>query len=163
MVRNEDKSVQIVKHPRLVSAVEAFGITIFAFFTIIGFLNVTLSVEPRYVWTLSALLTLITFVSLYTLILGFRGLVLNRRLRFAAAIIPILLILFDGGAMLTVLLNGPIGPFGGAVEGISGPLTDGLLPLIPWPVSFVIGVLVAAILIHALFKTLTKPNGASSE
>ena len=142
-----------MKRPRLVSAIEAFGVTVFAYFTIFGLLNISFSLSSNSILTLSAFISILTFISLYVLLLGFKDLLPKRRVMFPAAILPSLLIAFEAGAIITILINGPSSPFGGAVDGISGPLTNGLLPMVPWPLSFSFGVLAAAGLIYYMVRS----------
>ena len=150
-----------MKRPRTISAVEAIGITGFGVFTIIGLINAVWPQQSSLKTTLIVVLSISTLVSIYIVLASFRGVIKSKVALWTAAILPSVLILLEAGAIITVLANGANSPFGGALEGISGPLVGGLVPFIPWPASFVIGASLGGLLIYWISRPI--PNSEIRE
>ncbi len=159
MQSNQNTPNEPIKRPRLVSAIEAFGVSLFGYFTIFAVLDFVWSGNLMVTMGGAGLLTILLFVCIYILCLGLRGFVENRRLMIWAAVFPSALVIVEAAWIMTVLINGENSPLGGALEGISGPLTNGLLPVLPWPVSFAIGAVLGMGLIYWLATMPNKKSG----
>ena len=139
-----------IQSPHLIAAVEGLTVALFALWVPVGFLNPILPGAISIKFVIAGLCTVLCAVSVYVICAYFHTHGRYRKWLPMAAIMPCTLMLAAGGMLATVILSGPNGPWGSAVEGIRGPLTNGLFPALPWQVSFLVGTTLAVALVYWL-------------
>ncbi|MEM1191934.1 MAG: hypothetical protein AAGH42_00920 [Pseudomonadota bacterium] len=140
--------------PRLQAAVEAVYLTCFAVFTPIGVVRHAAIDLTAVSVSMIALVALATLVSFYRVLCALHGHPVPRRWVMLACFLPALHILAEAGMISSILINGRHSPFGGGLDGTSGPLTNGLVASLPWPIGFSIGIVLGAVLVRWMAKTV---------
>ncbi|MEM9939581.1 MAG: hypothetical protein AAF768_12080 [Pseudomonadota bacterium] len=105
---------------------------------------------------LAPAIAVMTGLGIFILYLGHKGVVQVQPVITRAAIVPGFFFAFKCGLILSLFVHGADGPWRAAFEGVSGPVADGFLAGAFWPVTFIIGSSIGALVCYRIVQSIKR-------